>query len=214
MAGKGAKTKKGRKKVVLKKPPKVKPSVKKTKAQIEKQLALKEARGRARILKSALLQVRAQIKAERAQGVPDISVLRAEVAAAQSRLEQVQSELKQAKALSRKRKNEIDEWKAWYKKLPDAEEPAGLVSLQNEIDWRAAELNANGQTINQLMLSEIEAAGTFELAQQKLAAFEAGVYKLPVEKDPRLKNALAEVEKAVAEVKKLAPKKPKKPGKK
>ena len=57
------------------------------------------------------------------------------------------------------------------------------------------------------MLAEIEAMGAFEMANQKLAAFKAGVHKLPIEKDPRLKGVLAEVEAATAEVAKLSPKK-------
>ncbi len=153
------------------------------------------------------MEIRAQVKAEREQGVPDVSVLQADVSAAEAELAKVQSELEQAKALSRKRKDEIDEWKGWYEKLPHEEKPAGLVNLQNEINWRAAELDANGQKINELMLSEIEATGMFEMAKQKLMVFEAGVHELPIEKDPRLKGAIAEVEKAVAEVTKLSPKK-------
>jgi len=194
-------------KVVVKKQPKVKPPVKKTKAQIEKQFALKEAKSRVKILKSALAEIRAQVKMEREQEPPDPASLQTDVSVTQGRLEKVQSELKQAKALSRKRKDEIDEWKGWYEKLPDVEKPAGLVSLQNEINWRAAELDSNGQKINELMMTEIEAMGALEMANQKFAALEAGVHKLPVEKDPRLKGALVELEEAAAAVAKLSPKK-------
>jgi predicted nuclease with TOPRIM domain len=195
------------KKVAVKKQPKAKPPVKKTKSQIEKQLALKEAKTRLKILKSALREIKAQVKAEHEQEPPSLETLQADVSTAQSRLEKVQSELSQAKALSRKRKDEIDEWKGWYAKLPEEEKPAGLVNLNNEINWRAAELDTNGQKINELMLAEIEATGAVEMANQKLAAFEAGVHKLPVEKDPRLKGVLAEVDSAMAEVAKLSPKK-------
>jgi DNA repair exonuclease SbcCD ATPase subunit len=195
------------KKVASKKQPKVKPPVKKTKAQIEKQLALKEAKARLKILKSALKEIRVQVKAERKGEPPSLESLQAAVSTAQSRLEKVQSELGQAKALSRKRKDEIDEWKGWYAKLPEQEKPAGLISLNNEISWRAAELDTNGQRINELMLAEIEATGALEMANQKLAAFKAGVHKLPIERDPRLKGVLAEVEAATAEVAKLSPKK-------
>jgi len=198
---------KGKGKVVSRKRPKVKPPVKKTKTQIEKQLALKEAKSRLRILRSALKEIKAQVKAEREQEPPSLEALQADVSTAQSRLEKAQSELSQAKALSRKRKDEIDEWKGWYAKLPEQEKPAGLVSLNNEINWRAAELDSNGQKINELMMAEIDAMGASEMANQKLAAAEAGVHKLPMEKDPRLKGVLAEVEKATAEVTKLSPKK-------
>ena len=214
MAGKSAKKskstlkpKKAKGKVAAKKQPKAKSPVKKTKAQMEKQLALKEAKTRLKILKSALREIKAQVRAERKLGPPSLESLQAAVSTAQSRLEEVQSELGQAKALSRKRKDEIDEWKGWYAKLPEEEKPAGLVSLNNEINWRSAELDSNGQKINELMLAEIEATGVLEMAKQKKAAFEAGVHKLPIEKDPRLKGVLAEVDKTMAEVAKLGPKK-------
>jgi Tfp pilus assembly protein FimV len=214
MAGKSAKKskptlkpKKAKGKFAAKKQPKVKSPVKKTKAQIEKQLALKEAKTRLKILKSALREIKAQVKAERKLEPPSLESLQAAVSTAQSQLEKVQSELSQAKALSRKRKDEIDEWKGWYAKLPEEEKPAGLVSLNNEINWRSAELDSNGQKINELMLAEIEATGVLEMAKQKKAAFEAGVHKLPIEKDPRLKGVLAEVDKTMTEVAKLSPKK-------
>jgi len=201
------KPKKGKGKVALKKQLKSKPPVKKTEAQIEKQLALKEAKMRLKALKSALREIKVQVKEERKQIRIDPAALKADVAAAKCQLEKVSSDLKQAKALSRKRKDEINEWKVWYEKLPVEEKSAGLVTLNNEIDWRAAELDSNGQKINELMMSEIEAEGAVEMAVQKLDAFKVGAHKLPIEKDPRLKGALAAVEKATAEVAKLSPKK-------
>jgi len=194
-------------KVVVKKQPKAKPPIKKTNAQIEKQLALKDAKARVKILKSVLAEIRIQVKMEREQKPPDVTTLQADVSVAQARLDKVQSELKQAKALSRKRKDEIDEWKGWYEKLPENEKPAGLISLQNEINWRAVELDTNGQKINELTMIEIDAMGTLEVAKQKWAAYEAGVHKLPAEKDPRLKGVLVELEEATTAVAKLSPKK-------
>jgi hypothetical protein len=200
-----------KKQVVPRKKPRVKTPIKqKTKAQIQKEIALQAARTRVKLLKSTLAELRTQISVERTRVVPDPLVLQAEIASARSQLERVQSELGQAKALSTKRKNEIDEWKGWYEKLPDAEKPTGLVSLQNEINWRAAELDSNAQRINGLMLAEIEAMGALEMANQKLAAVEAGVHTLPIEKDPRLKGALREFDKAVAAVEALTSKRPEK----
>jgi len=207
MAGKSAKTSKALKPKKAGGKSAVKKVVKKTKAQIEKQAALKEARTRVRILKSALKEIREQVQAERDEGLPDLATLQAVASSAKTGLDKVQSELGQAKALSKKRKNEIDEWKKWYEKLPAEEKAAGLANLQNEIHWRAAELDANGQKINTLMMSELEAMGAFEIASQKLAAFESGVQDLPVEKDPRLKKVLAELDKATVQVAKLSPKK-------
>ena len=216
MAGKSAKKSRSTSKPknvmgksIVKKSSKAKSTVKKTKAQIEKQLALKEAKMRLKALKSALKEIKVQVKEERKQSRISPASLRADVAAAKRQFAKVSSELKQAKELSRKRKDEIDEWKGWYEKLPAEEKPAGLITLNNEINWRAAELDSNGQKINELMMSEIEAEGVLEMTVQKLEAFKAGAHKIPIEKDPRLKGALAAVEKATAEVAKLSPKKKK-----
>ena len=206
MAGKRTQSGKALKPKKVKGKPAVKKPVK-TKTQVEKQIALKEAKMRLRALKSALKEIKVQVKAERGLGAPDPDALRADISRMQSQVEKVQLDLEQAKALSRKRKDEIDEWKAWYEKLPDEEKSAGLANLNNEIDWRAAELDANGQKINELMMAEIEAMGALETTLQKLAAVEAGAYKLPMEKDPRLKGVLAEIEKATEEVARLSPKK-------
>src|SRR5262245_36316832 len=209
--GQSMRPKSVKKKTPLKIKPKAKsPFRKKTKAQIQKEAALKEARTRVKLLKSALVEIRAQIQTEHAAGAADPTALQADVARAQSQLEKVQSELSQAKALSRKRKNEIDEWKGWYEGLSDAEKPAGLISLQNEINWRASELDSNGQRINGLMMAEIEVMGALEMANQKLSAVQAGVHTLPIEEDPRLKSALVEFDKAVAVAEALKPKRPKK----
>jgi len=204
------KPKAGKGKAAPKKQPKQKPPIRKqTKAQLEKQIALKEARARVKLMKSALRDLRSQIEMEREVGVPDPEVLKADVARTQSQLSQIQSELSLAKALSRKRKDEIDGWKGWYEKLPAEDKTTGFANLQNEIHWRAAELDANGQKINMLMLTELEAQGVFEMANQRLTAFEAGVHDLPIEKDPRLKRAQAEHDQAVAALAALQPKKAK-----
>jgi hypothetical protein len=182
---------------------------KKDEAEIRNELALKEAKEQVKELHSAVNKIRAQILAERETGVQDPFVLQAQIDSARLNWEKAQSDLILAKGLSRKRKDEIDEWKAWYEKLSNEEKPAGLERLQSEIKWRAAELDANGRKINDLILAEMESRGALEMAKLKLEAFHAGVHKLPLNKDPRLISAMAELDKSAAVVASLEGAQPK-----
>jgi hypothetical protein len=172
----------------------------KDEAEIKNTAALKEAKAQVKAMHSAVDSLRALIIAEREEGIHDPSVLQAEIDQARFNWEKSQLELSQAKGLSRKRKDEIDEWKAWYDRLSMDEKLAGLERLQNEIKWRAAELDANGKKINDLILAELEARGALEMAKLKLEAFLAGAHKLPIHKDPRLASAMAELDRGSAVV--------------
>jgi hypothetical protein len=44
------------------------------------------------------------------------------------------------------------------------------------------------------------------MAKLKMEAFRAGVHKLPIEEDPRLKGVLAEVDRGVSAVAQMEPK--------
>jgi hypothetical protein len=181
----------------------------KDEAEIKNTAALKEAKAQVKAMHSAVDSIRALIIAEREEGIHDPSVLQAEIDQARFDWEKSQLELSQAKGLSRKRKDEIDEWKAWYETLSMEERPAGLERLQNEIKWRAAELDANGRKINDLILAEMELRGALEMAKLKLEAFLAGYHKLPINKDPRLVSAMAELDRGAAVVASLAGAQPK-----
>lgn len=204
--GSKSKPHKDDKDTVPEKQPKDAPKENKSEAKAQKEAALNEAKARIKILKSTAEEIRARIKAERPETIHDPSVIQVEIERARLNWEKVQSELDQAKGLSQKRKNEIDEWKAWYEKLPTAEKQSGLERLQREIAWRANELASNGEKINELIPKEFEAKGVFEMAKLKLAAFQAGVHKLPMEEDPRLKSVLTELDKGFAAVAGLGPK--------
>lgn len=140
-----------------------------------------------------LAEVRAQLEAERAAGPFTLSGLQAEVAQAQAEAERTYTAAQSAKAQASRRKDEIDEWKAWYNSLPEDEKEVGMVKLQSEIKWRAAELEVLTPQIRDLLAAQATAVGNLELAQQRLTAFEAGVFERSIEEDPRflhLNNAL------------------------
>ena len=104
---------------------------------------------------------------------------------------------------AKKLKIEIDEWKLWYERLPENGKPLGALKLKIEVDQRAAEIDSVGKQIDQLRLSERQAWGELEHAKQRLAAFQASVYQLPLKEDPRLKGLQAAHAEAVAALEKL-----------
>lgn len=147
-----------------------------------------EAEAEVKRLAERIANVQAQLEAERAAGPFTLSGLQAEVAKAREKAERAFAAAEKGKARANKRKDEIDEWKAWYNSLPDDEKVAGLGKLQSEIRWRAAELEILTPQIRDLLAAQATALGNMELAQQRLTAFEVGVYERPVEDDPRLTN--------------------------
>lgn len=139
--------------------------------------------------------VRSDIVAERAMGVPDREQLQAEHAQALIYANKAITAAEAGKAEAKRRKKEIDDWKDWYNNLPEEEKEVGLAKLQSEIAWRAAELERLTPKITELLINQANAQGALEVAQQRLSAFEAGIYERPVEEDPRLiavSNALQE----------------------
>jgi hypothetical protein len=111
---------------------------------------------------------------------------------AQREAERAATAAEKAKAQASRRKKEIDEWKAWYNSLPEDEKAVGLVKLQSEIKWRAAELDILTPQISELLAAQAAAVGNLELAQQRLRAFEAGVFERPIDEDPRLHRLAAQ----------------------
>lgn len=140
----------------------------------------------AKPLAERMAEVRAQLETERAAGPFTQSGLQAELAQAQTEVERTATAADRAKTQASKRKKEIDEWKAWYNGLPEDEKAVGLSKLQSEIKWRAGELEALTPQISDLLTAQATAVGNLELAQQRLRAFEAGVFERPLDEDPRL----------------------------
>jgi chromosome segregation ATPase len=139
-----------------------------------------------RSLEERVAELRAQLEAERAAGPFTLGGLKAELAQAQAEVERASAAAEKAKAQARKRKDEIDAWKAWYNGLAEDEQEVGMAKLQSEIKWRAAELETLTPQISDLLATQAQAVGELQLAQQKLIAFEAGVFDRPIEEDPRL----------------------------
>lgn len=139
-----------------------------------------------RPLAERIAEVRAQLVAERAAGPFTLSGLQAELAQAQNESERAVTAAEKAKTRASKRKDEIDEWKAWYNSLPEDEKAVGLAKLQSEIKWRAAELEALTPQISKLLAAQATAVGDLEMVQQRLRAFEAGVFERPLAEDARL----------------------------
>ena len=147
-------------------------------------------------LAERIAEVRAQLEAERAAGPFTLSKLQAELAEAQIEAERAATAAEKAKAQASKRKDEIDEWKAWYNSRPEDEKEVSLVKLQSEIKWRAVDLEVLTPQISNLLAAQATALGNLELAQQRLRAFEVGVFERPLAEDPRLAALQSSLESA------------------
>ena len=127
-----------------------------------------------------------RLRGERGDGVPVRSVLQAAIEKHQNRLLQLETHVQRDKDLAKRRKQEIDEWKTWYRALPEAEQPTGLEKLHGEIAWRSAELAELTAEISAGVVELSTITGELALAQHRLAAFDAGHHRLPLEEDSRL----------------------------
>lgn len=150
------------------------------------QQALKEAQAQVKRLKRLATELRRQLKKERAGPPPSAEALEATIQEAQAQVDSIQAEINEAKSLAKKRKREIHEWKLWYQGLPGIDKTAEWAKLQNEIDWRAAEIRSLEEQISGLENEKWNATGRLEMAKQSLEALNAGVYDRPLDEDPRL----------------------------
>jgi hypothetical protein len=73
--------------------------------------------------------------------------------------------------------------------------------LDVEIDWRGAEINIVEAKIGELETRKWQSRERLELAEQRLAALEAGVYDRPLAEDPRLLDLQAAYQAATARLK-------------
>ncbi len=162
-------------------------------------------RKRAAYLKRLAADMRKQFEAERAGGPPTRAGLQAALEQAEDDIERLEAETEKAKQQSKKRKREIDEWKAWYNNQAGIDKTAARAKLDSEITWRAAEINALEARIAQLVADDLEAEGRVEQARHQMTALEAGVYDRPIKEDPRLVGVLEELEEAKAAFKKVRP---------
>lgn len=133
-----------------------------------------------------LKEVRKALERERAGGELTKDNLQMAVTAAQREVETNGAAADRAKRKATQLKREIDEWKSWFANLPADEQETGLVTLQSEIKWRAAELDKLTPQIADLLAVAAHAVSQLELANQQRVAFEAGVFDRPLDEDPRL----------------------------
>ena len=125
------------------------------------------------------------LKAERENGPPIRSAVTAQLHTIQLELEKVQQESTRLKAHAKRRKTEIDEWKAWYAALLEDKKKEGWPKLKAEIDWRAGDIAASEKVISELELQAISIGSKAQQLKHQLVAIEHGIYNRPVEEDPR-----------------------------
>lgn len=170
---------------------------------IDPKAAVAEAQAEADRLKTFLAQLKNNLKAEREGGPPSPAELEAATDRIEAEIAGYQREINAAKALAKKRKREIDEWKLWYQGIGSVDKMAEKIRLDNELAWRANEINSAQEKIGALEAQKWESQGKMETVLQQIAALEAGVYDKPISEDPRLVD-VQEAQRAAQEILKAA----------
>ena len=148
-------------------------------------------------LKQQLVTLRSRLEMERAEGVPDLATLEAQLTKANRQADRVAAKIEKTKRKAKQRKAEVAEWKRWYDaegKLDKSEEHTKLMS---ETLWRSEAIATLEAKIVQLESDQLSAQTTVEQLEENIEAVKAGVYELPVDQDPRileLREAIARME--------------------
>lgn len=161
---------------------------------------VRDARDEVAALEAAAAEVRKQVRSERRRGPFVRADLERAVSAAESRRRQLDVEVDQSKQLARRRKDEIGDWKVWYAQRTGGDSSSDLRTLEQEIAWRAAEIDAHEARIQAILPDQLAADGRLAQAQTCLAAFDAGAFDAPLAQDPRVMAVERAVEAARAQL--------------
>lgn len=159
--------------------------------------ALSTAQHRLRLLKKAEQDLLEKLNAQRTGKRPDPEILNSQLQQAQQELGKIEKAIQKAKAQSKKRKREIDEWKLWYNALGQVDKTLELKQLNSEIAWRADEIAQLERRIMELSQQSLAAESKVEACRVEISALKEGALDLPVAQDPRLmgvRKAIQEVE--------------------
>ena len=126
-----------------------------------------------------------QLRAEHRGGAPTAEEIQQQIGDAEEAVTQLKAEIDAAKALSKKRKQEIDEWKLWYNGIAKIDKSVEWAKLEIEIAWRATEINDLHLTIGTLYEQHLAAKTRLEMARQRQTAFAHGALEKPLTEDPR-----------------------------
>ncbi|MFK8102007.1 MAG: hypothetical protein AB8G15_05775 [Saprospiraceae bacterium] len=154
-------------------------------------------------LNKVLSQMRRHVKEERKKGPAIEEEITHQLSLAQQELEALSKKITSAKAHSKKRKREIDEWKLWYNGVAQIDKSAELKQLQEEIAWRAAEIAAKEIEISTLLGHSLVAEGKCEQLKLRLEGLSNGIWEGPIDQEPRVKNVLQEIKRIENKVAKL-----------
>lgn len=131
-------------------------------------------------------ELRKIILQERAEGFPSQSELKLSIDQSDTELRALNLKLDKTKALIKKRKAEIKQWKENFDRIDKLDKSQELEQLQKEIDWRAEEIAKNEMTVAALYDTKNELTGKIEGLNIKLMIVEQGFHEKPIEQDPRL----------------------------
>lgn len=154
-------------------------------ASISKKAKVKEGELELARFKKLAKSLRAELKKEYAEGASIEPVLRERLLELNREADTLSSELRRAKALAKKRKKEISEWKNWFASLVESDTSSELRQLQDEIQWRSGEIAFSEEKISSLFEKKLALEQEEQMISVRLKAIESGVYHRSVEEDPR-----------------------------
>lgn len=156
------------------------------------QTSLEEAKSRLSSIDEIAKRIRRNLEDERKNGIPHQHVLEEIMAKLVAEEEQLTRKLKKAKAICKKRKQEIVQWQTWFKELNQENKAEEKKQLENELEWRQKEVVQQEVKISHLYGLRTEKELEKSEKEVQLEALKRGVHKLPIDQDPRLSGILEE----------------------
>lgn len=150
------------------------------------QLHVSQLQAQLTLLKQQQSILLAEIQTERDEGLPNPADLKASINTLEAQLQLTNKKLEKNKALVKRRKEEIKQWKENFARIEKTDKSQDLIQLQTEIDWRAKEIAEKESEIASTYDIKNTQTGAIENLNIKLIIVEQGYHKQEINQDPRL----------------------------
>ena len=164
---------------------------------------LREYNRKLREINKALTLVRKQVREIHSQGPSFMNALEKRMEESMLVVKGIKKKISAAKAQSKKRKQEIDEWKLWYNGLAHINKTKELKQLNAEIRWRAKDIAAKEKEISKLYKELIIAEGVEEQIKVQIEAVRNFDFKGKIDDEIQVKTLLREKKKLQSRIAKL-----------
>lgn len=118
-------------------------------------------------------------------------------------IEAIRKKISSAKAHSKKRKREIDQWKDWYNSHTQLDRMVEWNQLNEEISWRATDIAKKEAEISSLYIELVQAEGVSENIKLQIEALARLDFNGKVDDDIRVQTLMKEKRKLERKMEKL-----------